>query len=97
MIGDKTKKEAEAMLVTLFSDHWGKIKEAYLKSKENALKVSLGVSMEEQNGFVLLKTDIGFVAEKIKDSLELKINEAQVELFDEKEKPIRKNEKGNEL
>jgi hypothetical protein len=86
MIGDKTKKEAEAMLVTLFSDHWKEIKEAYIKLKEDSLKVSLAVSMEEKEGLVNLRTEIGFVAEKVKDHLELKINEAQGELFKEKSK-----------
>ena len=89
MIGEKTKAEAQAMLQSLFKDHWTEIKEAYTKSDETGLTVFFSVALKERDGLVHLKNNISFISDRVKDELTLDINEKQQEFPGmKKEKPF---------
>lgn len=79
-IGEKTRKEAEGMLVSLWNDHWKEAKEAFGKADDSGLTVSISVSMKAKEGKIHLKTNIGFVSDRVKDELEIDIDEAQSSL-----------------
>ena len=79
-IGDKTIEECGKLIGGLLSEHKTELNDAYLKA-DDALDVSLKLKISPDDNGNKVKADISFVAEKIKDSASVHVNEDQNELF----------------
>lgn len=81
MIGKKTMDEIKKSVGELLDVHQGDIDSAYIKS-DGGLSLSLGVNISPvAPGVHMVRTAISFVASRIKDQIECKVNEDQEPLF----------------
>jgi hypothetical protein len=96
-IGEATIKKMEGLAAEQLQAYAKKINEAFLKSEDGKLKVSLafyiGVSGERANAGDIDAT-ISFTTEKVKDKISTTVSENQTELFKAVEKLIPKKESG---
>ena len=81
-IGPKSIEAMKAMAENQIDTYAGKINQAFLKSDDGKLKVSLSfdLSMSDKPDSVDLDCTISFTSEKIKDKTRTTITEKQAEL-----------------
>ena len=86
-VGPKTIRKCSDLLFAILSTHQKGLDEAYIKAGEDALGVSLKLKLTpgKSASGVNIKVDIGYVAEQVKDSISGSVDEAQRDLFEEKE------------
>ena len=80
MIAEKTREESKRLLANLLDIHWPDIKQAYLNA-DGALKVGLSLDLTEVSSRVILEVTINFVADRVKETLKVQIDELQEKLF----------------
>lgn len=86
MIGKKTIEEIKKSVGELLDVHQGEIDSAYIKS-DGGLSLTLGVNISPvAPGVHMVSTGISFVALRVKDKIECKVNEDQEPLFKAVEK-----------
>ncbi len=84
-IGLKTIDACVFVISELLRSHQTELNDAYLRA-DNSLKISLALKISPDADGHIVEGSISFVAEKIKDTLEKKVYEKQLEL--EFERPI---------
>jgi len=82
-IGSETIKAMSGLLKELIDDNAKKINEAFLKSDDDSLKISLGIDVgvsEKVPGALDVDATIAFTTEKVKQKVTKRVNESQAEL-----------------
>lgn len=83
MIGEKTISKIKAMTADQIDTYAGKVNQAFLKSDDGKLKVTLSIDLSVSTvkaGGIDCDVSIGFVADRIKDKISETIVENQVEM-----------------
>ncbi len=85
-IGDKTIHFLQDTISGFLSDKKDQINEAYIKTGGDKLTIAISATIQPAKGDQLrVKVGISFVADRVKDELEVDIDEAQQALF---ERPV---------
>ena len=81
MIATRTREEINKALGALLRIYWPKIEASYIKAEEG-ISLTLGVKISPvAPGVHMVKIGISFVADRVKDEIEFKVNKNQELLF----------------
>ena len=81
MIAERTREEITKALGALLWTYWPKIDASYIKAEEG-VSLTLGVKISPvAPGVQMVKIGISFVADRVNDEIEFKVNKNQELLF----------------